>query len=178
MVRRKFSDQQEIEIERQYREEEVSCETLGRRWGCSSWTIWNIIRKRGETRTYKEAGNTESCLELQKQNNSTVRGEMKGEKHPMFGVDHSGKNCPAWKGGRWKDDGNYIHIYSPKHPNCNHQGYVLEHRLIMEAHLGRFLTEEEVVHHINEIPDDNRIENLQLFESNGEHISFHRRVKI
>ena len=78
-----------------------------------------------------------------------------------------------WKGGRIKEIRGYIKIHSPNHPHKDIVGYVKEHRLIMEQKLGRLLKKTEIVHHINNKRDDNRIENLYLFESNSVHCKFH-----
>jgi hypothetical protein len=47
--------------------------------------------------------------------------------------------------------------------------YVREHRLVVAQNIGRPLESWEVVHHVNHNRLDNRIENLQVFESQSQH---------
>ena len=88
-----------------------------------------------------------------------------------------GKNASYWKGGRINDKFGYTLIYSPAHPFKNYRKYVREHRLVMEQHLERFLNREEIVHHINGMKSDNRIENLKLFSNESKHQEFHHYIK-
>ena len=78
-----------------------------------------------------------------------------------------GKHLPS--GGRTTDPDGYVLLKANGHPHANSGGYVREHRLQMERTLGRYLLPGEVVHHINGRKDDNRPENLQLYESNSAH---------
>ena len=63
--------------------------------------------------------------------------------------------------GRHKSLDGYIKVPDPE----KRYHAILEHRLIMEKHLGRLLLPNENVHHINGIRDDNRIENLELWNT-------------
>lgn len=94
-----------------------------------------------------------------------------------LGLGQQGSNNPAWSGGTRRHSAGYVWIYKPDHPNADVRGCVLEHRLVMEQHLGRLLEPQEVVHHINGVRDDNRIENLELIRSQGEHIRRHMTEK-
>lgn len=63
---------------------------------------------------------------------------------------------------RQKTSKGYVIVRMPSHPCASKGGYVMEHRLVVEANIGRHLSKDEVVHHINGKKDDNRIENLEL----------------
>ncbi|QIH78277.1 HNH endonuclease [Macrococcoides canis] len=74
--------------------------------------------------------------------------------------------------GRKFTNRGYVQLCVKNHPHGDINGYVFEHRLMMEVELNRFLKKGEVVHHINEIKHDNRIENLKLMRQ-GEHTAHH-----
>jgi len=68
-------------------------------------------------------------------------------------------------------------ILMPDHPNARRDGYVQEHRLVMEQMLGRTLRIGEIVHHRNHIRTDNRPENLLLYSSSSPHMADHGRAR-
>ncbi len=98
---------------------------------------------------------------------------------------------PKWQGGKIFSRLGYVKVFCPEHPTCvavnqrrekqsngryfRKQKYVWQHRLVMEKHLGRFLGPHEVVHHINGVRDDNRVENLQVFQTNADHLAMELR---
>lgn len=84
----------------------------------------------------------------------------------------SGAGNGRYLSGKYVNKNGYIMVLQPGHPH-GHKGYVLEHRLIMERYLGRYLKEFECVHHINEIKTDNRMENFFL-TSIKEHTILHK----
>ena len=76
-----------------------------------------------------------------------------------------------WKGGKQKN-GRYIAIWLSKGKR------IFEHRLVMEKKIGRKVRKGEVIHHINGNPIDNRIENLVLCKTHGQHTAkFHPQKK-
>lgn len=70
----------------------------------------------------------------------------------------------------------YVLTYVPRHPRAHKDGYVMFHTVMMERHIGRYLSDDEVVHHINHDRQDNRIENLQLMKKK-DHMSMHMKER-
>lgn len=95
---------------------------------------------------------------------------------PTFKKGHMnrGPGNGKWNGGVVRNVRGYRLIYQPNHPHAQQpNGYVLEHRLIAEQILGRLLTAEEEVHHINGHRSDNRPNNLTVL-TRPDHLRLHR----
>ena|SRR3990167_11220027 len=87
--------------------------------------------------------------------------------------NQSGSKNLAWKGGRIITKEGYVKVKNYIHPHRTKNDYYPEHRLVMEASIGRILLRKEKVHHINGNKQDNRIENLVIL-SNKAHSRLHR----
>lgn|SRR5699024_905728 len=93
----------------------------------------------------------------------------KGNKNPNYG-NRLEKN-PMYKGSYITSHG-YRALNRPDDKNANKYGYVLEHRMIMSNELGRPLSDEEIVHHIDGNKLNNRISNLEVMDRSS-HSSLH-----
>jgi len=85
---------------------------------------------------------------------------------PYKGINHW-----KYKGGVTHVNG-YKAIKVPDHPYAPGTGYILEHRLVIEKQLGRYLLPNEKVHHINGDITNNSPENLVVL-THREHLRKH-----
>jgi hypothetical protein len=74
----------------------------------------------------------------------------------------TGAGNPNWKEGVTYHKKGYVMRRVADHPRASN-GYVLDHILVMEEKLGRFLLPEENVHHKNGVRSDNHPNNLELW---------------
>lgn len=107
------------------------------------------------------------CEHCKKTFTRTISGnkaEPKYCSHPCYGL---GKRYPfIIKNG-------YKMVIKKGHPRANDHGYVREHILVMEEKLGRFVTKDESIHHIDGDKMNNHPDNLEIFSSHTEHLQHH-----
>lgn len=95
------------------------------------------------------------------------------EKISSHASKRSGPQVGRWNGGQTVNQHGYRYVLMPDHPNANGNGYVAEHRLVMEFLLARLLSTEEVVHHRDSNRLNNFSSNLFLFPNSSAHAKFH-----
>lgn len=130
-------------------------------YGGDSRFIWLGCIDCGRPRWVRlKAKNEPSFLRCRKCANSKII-RARGEEH------HN------WKGGRYKTKAGYVLVrLQPDdffYSMVKKDGNVLEHRLVMAGSLQRCLLPWEIVHHLNGIRGDNRIENLELLPAPYKH---------
>lgn len=73
------------------------------------------------------------------------------------------------KKDKWIGQDGYVLVRAPAgHPHTRVDGSILEHRLVMGQHLGRYLEEWEIVHHKDGDRSNNLIHNLMLLDGRAE----------
>lgn len=65
-------------------------------------------------------------------------------------------------------------LYKPQHPNCFKDGTIYQYVYVASKILDRPLKIGEQVHHIDCDPTNNSPQNLMVFNSNSDHIKFHK----
>jgi len=87
----------------------------------------------------------------------------------------TGEKNPNWRGGFHKNAGGYFLKYAPDHPFVNRYGYIPFHRLVLEEKIGRYLSPDEIAHHIDFDKSNNAPDNLTPMAL-GEHLHYHRNM--
>lgn len=67
----------------------------------------------------------------------------------------------------------YMYFCDVKHPLSDAYGKTYYHRHVASVKIGRWLTNDEIVHHINGVKDDNTISNIEVMSS-SDHTSHHQ----
>lgn len=159
-----------------YKTGHYTLKQLGYIQNVSSATIYYALKKAGCVfiRTQRK----DSSPDVFKNRSLAKKGKKLSQEHRQaisLAKRHNYNGLNGYGHTKIGNDG-YVKAYAPQHPHANKEGYVKLHRIIIENKIGRYLNENEVVHHINHDRQDNRIENLKLMDKK-EHMRMHMKER-
>ncbi len=133
-----------------YVNQKRSTESIADEVGCHSGLIYDMLSKR-------------------------LKVKMRSMSEAQRLVDRTRENSANWKGGKYTHVTGYIFVRAPEHHLSHPNGYIAEHRLVMEEKLGRELKLGEVVHHIDGDKQNNDPDNLALM-NRAQHVFEHKQI--
>lgn len=105
----------------------------------------------------------------------TKRSGLLAPERPI-GILPTGSQFTRWKGGITYREGRAL-VHKPSHPKATKRHkYVKRAVIVIEEYLERYLDPDEIVHHINQNPLDDRLENLQVL-TRSQHTRLHHRLR-
>ncbi len=146
-------------------------------FGCSTGKAYYILRNAGchfRRQKFTEHHTEEARRKIgERHKGKCVSAETRKKQSEAKKCHYDGLNgCGHLK----QHASGYVLAYVPDHPHATSDGYVFLHTVVMERSIGRYLNNDEVVHHINRIKNDNRLENLVLMNKH-EHMSMHMKER-
>lgn len=146
--------------------------------GVSVGFVFNTLKSNGvkSRKTSDYTRGRKHTKEVREIISKTHKGKvLSPETRKKISEGHKGKyRIKTEFGGHRKErDDGYLAVYCPEHPNASADGYVMEHRLVIEKILGRYLEPDEVVHHIDENRKNNEPSNLSIFRNLKDHRRYH-----
>lgn len=181
MAEKKFHVTKE-QLEQDYKEL-ASMLKIANKYGVSKKLVMNYMNRFGIERKKPSAAVTDSLIEP-----LLIEGLSTAEIATQVGFSDTAVRQSAKRLGLKLNDkyhtgeiithNGYRMVQAPAgHPGADSKGYIREHRLVMGKKLGRHLSKDEVVHHINHDKLDNRPENLEVMDL-GLHTSIHHTGKV
>lgn len=169
-------------LEDEYLNKHKTMRLIAKEYGISVATVHKYIHKFGITTRPAHLGMTgHSHTENAKRKISQKHSGKAMSAETRLKISNARKGLitnPSKYGGHTKKHcRGYIMVYVPNHPYATKDGYVFEHILAFEKANNCYVDRNNyVIHHINGIKTDNRIENLALMTKH-EHMSLHMKQR-